>query len=261
MGTHFLPSFWDICTESKKISLSQASLLSSPIEYLKGVGPLRADMLKKELEIYTFGDLLQHFPYRHIDKTQLNTIASIQPDQEFIQVKGVLQGIEMIGERRAKRMVAQLKDATGQLELTWFQGINWVQKNLVEGQVYLVYGRVSFFNGRAQIVHPEIEPFVAATQGQKALLEPIYSSTEKLKSRGLNGKQIGKLTQTLFQQISNNDLPENLPSHLLINRMSRWEAFRQVHFPTSPEMYKKALDRLIFEELFIAQLRINLIIS
>ena len=259
MGTHFLPSFWDICTESKKISLSQASLLSSPIEYLKGVGPLRADMLKKELEIYTFGDLLQHFPYRHIDKTQLNTIASISPDQEFIQVKGVLQGIEMIGERRAKRMVSQLKDATGQLELAWFQGINWVQKNLVEGQVYLVYGRVSFFNGRAQIVHPEIEPFVAATQGQKALLEPIYSSTEKLKSRGLNGKQIGKLTQTLFQQISNNDLPENLPSHLLTNRMSRWEAFRQVHFPTSPEMYKKALDRLIFEELFIAQLRINLI--
>ena len=90
MGTHFLPSFWDICTESKKISLSQASLLSSPIEYLKGVGPLRADMLKKELEIYTFGDLLQHFPYRHIDKTQLNTIASIQPDQEFIQVKRLI---------------------------------------------------------------------------------------------------------------------------------------------------------------------------
>lgn len=108
-------------------------------------------------------------------------------------------------------------------------------------------------------MHPEIEPFVAATQGQKALLEPIYSSTEKLKSRGLNGKQIGKLTQTLFQQISSNDLPENLPSHLLTNRMSRWEAFRQVHFPTTPEMYKKALDRLIFEELFIAQLRINLI--
>ncbi len=259
MGTHFLPSFWDICTESKKISLSQASLLSSPIEYLKGVGPLRADMLKKELEIYTFGDLLQHFPYRHIDKTQLNTIASIQPDQEFIQVKGVLQGIEMIGERRAKRMVSQLKDATGQLELAWFQGINWVQKNLVEGQMYLVYGRVSFFNGRAQIVHPEIELFVAATQGQKALLEPIYSSTEKLKSRGLNGKQIGKLTQTLFQQISANDLPENLPAHLLTNRMSRWEAFRQVHFPTSTDLYKKALDRLIFEELFIAQLRINLI--
>ena len=89
--------------------MSQASLLQSPIEYLKGVGPLRADMLKKELNLFTFGDLLHHFPHRHIDKTQLNTIASIQPDQEFIQVKGVLQGIEMIGERRAKRMVSQLK--------------------------------------------------------------------------------------------------------------------------------------------------------
>ena len=259
MGTHFLPSFWDICAESKKNSLSQASLLSSPIEYLKGVGPLRADLLKKELEIYTFGDLLQHFPHRHIDKTKLHTISSITPDQDYIQVKGVLQGVEMIGERRSKRMVAQLRDETGQLELAWFQGINWVQKNLVEGQLYLVFGRVSFFNGRAQIVHPEIEPYVAMTQGQKSLLEPVYSSTEKLKARGLNGKQIGKLTQTLFQQISERDLPENLPSALLTNRLSRWEAFRQVHFPTSATLYKKALDRLIFEELFIAQLRIHLI--
>ncbi|TRZ77740.1 MAG: ATP-dependent DNA helicase RecG, partial [Chitinophagaceae bacterium] len=176
------------------------------MEYLKGVGPLRADLLKKELEIYTFGDLLQHFPHRHIDKTQVSTIASIRPEQDFIQVKGVLRGLEVIGERRAKRLVAQLQDETGQLELAWFQGINWVQKNLVEGGMFLVFGRVSFFNGRAQIVHPEIEPYVAIAQGQKSLLEPVYSSTEKLKSRGLNGKQIGKLTQGLFQQISEREV-------------------------------------------------------
>lgn len=239
--------------------MSQASLLSSPIEYLKGVGPLRADLLKKELEIYTFGDLLQHFPHRHIDKTQVSTIASIRPEQDFIQVKGVLRGLEVIGERRAKRLVAQLQDETGQLELAWFQGINWVQKNLVEGGIFLVFGRVSFFNGRAQIVHPEIEPYVAVAQGQKSLLEPVYSSTEKLKSRGLNGKQIGKLTQGLFQQISEREVPENLPASLLKDRPSRWEAFRQIHFPTSNANYKKALERLIFEELFIAQVRLNLI--
>jgi ATP-dependent DNA helicase RecG len=254
-----LLSFWDICTQFKKNSLSQASLLQSPIEYLKGVGPLRADMLKKELNLYTFGDLLHHFPHRHIDKTQVTPIGQVIPEMDFVQVRGVMQGIDIIGEKRSKRMVTQLKDSSGQIELAWFQGINWVQKSIVEGQAYLVFGRVSFFNGRAQIVHPEIEPYVAATAGQKALLEPVYPSTEKLKSRGLNGKQIGKLTQGLFLQLRESDLPENLPAHLLKDRMGRWEAYRQIHFPVSQEHYKKALSRLIFEELFISQVRLNLI--
>jgi len=223
------------------------------------VGPLRADMLKKELNLYTFGDLLNHFPHRHIDKTQVTDIAKITPDQDFVQVRGVLMGMDTLGEKRAKRLVSQLRDATGQIELAWFQGINWVQKQLVEGQTYIVFGRVSFFNGRAQIVHPEIEPYVAATAGQKSVLEPVYPSTEKLKSRGLNGKQIGKLTQALFMQISERDLPENLPASLLNDHLSRWEAYRQIHFPQSQALYKKALKRLVFEELFIAQVRLNLV--
>ena len=223
------------------------------------MGPLRADMLKKELNLYTFGDLLNHFPHRHIDKTQVTDIAKITPDQDFVQVRGVLMGMDTLGEKRAKRLVSQLRDATGQIELAWFQGINWVQKQLVEGQTYIVFGRVSFFNGRAQIVHPEIEPYVAATAGQKSVLEPVYPSTEKLKSRGLNGKQIGKLTQALFMQISERDLPENLPGSLLNDHLSRWEAYRQIHFPQSQALYKKALKRLVFEELFIAQVRLNLV--
>jgi len=223
------------------------------------VGPLRADMLKKELNLYTFGDLLNHFPHRHIDKTQVTDIAKITSDQDFVQVRGVLMGMDTLGEKRAKRLVSQLRDATGQIELAWFQGINWVQKQLVEGQTYIVFGRVSFFNGRAQIVHPEIEPYVAATAGQKSVLEPVYPSTEKLKSRGLNGKQIGKLTQALFMQISERDLPENLPASLLNDHLSRWEAYRQIHFPQSQALYKKALKRLVFEELFIAQVRLNLV--
>ena len=223
------------------------------------MGPLRADMLKKELNLYTFGDLLNHFPHRHIDKTQVTDIAKIRPDQDFVQVRGVLMGMDTLGEKRAKRLVSQLIDATGQIELAWFQGINWVQKQLVEGQTYIVFGRVSFFNGRAQIVHPEIEPYVAATAGQKSVLEPVYPSTEKLKSRGLNGKQIGKLTQALFMQISERDLPENLPASLLNDHLSRWEAYRQIHFPQSQALYKKALKRLVFEELFIAQVRLNLV--
>ena len=223
------------------------------------MGPLRADMLKKELNLYTFGDLLNHFPHRHIDKTQVTDIAKITSDQDFVQVRGVLMGMDTLGEKRAKRLVSQLRDATGQIELAWFQGINWVQKQLVEGQTYIVFGRVSFFNGRAQIVHPEIEPYVAATAGQKSVLEPVYPSTEKLKSRGLNGKQIGKLTQALFMQISERDLPENLPASLLNDHLSRWEAYRQIHFPQSQALYKKALKRLVFEELFIAQVRLNLV--
>ena len=223
------------------------------------MGPLRADMLKKELNLYTFGDLLNHFPHRHIDKTQVTDIAKITPDQDFVQVRGVLMGMDTLGEKRAKRLVSQLRDATGQIELAWFQGINWVQKQLVEGQTYIVFGRVSFFNGRAQIVHPEIEPYVAATAGQKSVLEPVYPSTEKLKSRGLNGKQLGKLTQALFMQISERDLPENLPASLLNDHLSRWEAYRQIHFPQSQALYKKALKRLVFEELFIAQVRLNLV--
>jgi len=239
--------------------LSLATLLSSPIEYLKGVGPQRAELLKKELSIYTFGDLLQHFPHRHVDKTVVTPMGQLTPEMDFIQVKGVLLGLHSIGEKRSKRMVAQLRDESGLLELAWFQGIQYVQKNLVEGQTYLVFGRLGFFNGKPQIVHPEIEPFEVHTMAQKSLLEPVYGSTEKLKSRGLNGKQIGKLTQVLFQQISERDLPENLPAHLLVDRMGRWEAFRQIHFPSSQAKYKQALSRLIFEELFIAQIRLNLI--
>ena len=239
--------------------MSLASLLSSPIEYLKGVGPLRAELLKKELSIYSFGDLLQHFPHRHVDKTKVTPISQLTPEMDFIQVKGVLLGFHTIGEKRSKRMVAQLRDESGNLELAWFQGIQYVQKNLVEGQTYLVFGRLGFFNGKPQVVHPEIEPYVAQAMANKSLLEPVYGSTEKLKARGLNGKQIGKLTQVLFQQISERDLPENLPAHLLVDRMGRWEAFRQIHFPSSQVHYKQALSRLIFEELFIAQIRLNLI--
>ena len=220
---------------------------------------MRAELLKKELSIYTFGDLLQHFPHRHVDKTKLTPISQLTPEMDFIQLKGVLLGFQTIGEKRSKRMVAQLRDETGLLELAWFQGIQYVQKNLVEGQTYIVFGRLAFFNGKPQIVHPEIEPFVAHVMANKSLLEPIYGSTEKLKARGLNAKQIGKLTQVLFQQISERDLPENLPAHLLNDKMGRWEAFRQIHFPASQAHYKQALSRLIFEELFIAQIRLNLI--
>jgi ATP-dependent DNA helicase RecG len=252
----------DICLLSICIIISQlASILASPIEYLKGVGPLRGDLLKKELSIYTFGDLLEHFPIRHIDKTKISRIADIHPDTEYIQVVGKLLFFETIGENRAKRLVAQLRDGSGSLELAWFQGISWVQKNLTLGVDYLVFGKVGFFNGKPQIVHPEIEAFVPAVAGAKTHLEPVYPSSEKLKARGFSGRQIGKLTQQLITQIQPKDIVENLPQALTqrLQLLPRFQAVRATHFPTSIQEYEKAIHRLKFEEFFIAQVRLNLV--
>jgi ATP-dependent DNA helicase RecG len=252
----------DICSLSICNIISQlASILASPIEYLKGVGPLRGDLLKKELSIYTFGDLLEHFPIRHIDKTKISRIADIHPDTEYIQVVGKLLFFETIGENRAKRLVAQLRDGSGSIELAWFQGISWVQKNLTLGVDYLVFGKVGFFNGKPQIVHPEIEAFVPTVAGAKTHLEPVYPSTEKLKARGFSGRQIGKLTQQLVAQIQPKDIAENLPQALIqrLQLLPRFQAVRATHFPTSIQEYEKAIYRLKFEEFFIAQVRLNLV--
>ncbi|HVT85011.1 MAG TPA: ATP-dependent DNA helicase RecG [Chitinophagaceae bacterium] len=240
-----------------------ANILSSPIEYLKGVGPQRADLLKKELNIFTFNDLLEHYPYRHVDKTKVNLIREITPQTEYIQVAGVLVSFEVVGYKNNKRAVGQLKDQSGFLELTWFQGLNWIQKTLKIGASYLVYGRVTFFQGRPQIVHPEIELLTEAKQEGKSYLEPIYPTTEKLKAKGLGGRQIGKLTQVLIQSLHEKDLPENLPDNILtqLKLINRFQAFRNIHFPPTVTAYEQAVQRLKFEELFIAQLRMNLLKS
>ncbi len=236
-------------------------ILSSPIEYLKGVGPQRADLLKKELSIFTFKDLLEHYPYRHIDKTQLNLIRDIQPQTEFIQVAGKLVSKEIMGENRSKRLVCELKDTSGTLEMVWFQGISFIEKLLSVGNNYLVFGRVSFYQGQPQITHPEIEPFTAEKTGGKSFLEPVYPSTEKLKARGLGGRQLARLTQALFQLLHEKDLPEILPEKIVqsLKLISRYKAFSDIHFPPNSTTYQQAVNRLKFEELFIAQLRMGLI--
>ncbi len=237
------------------------SILASPIEYLKGVGPLRADLLRKELNIYTFDDLLNLFPHRHIDKTKVSKIASINFQTEYIQVTGKLEFLETIGDGRGKRLIGQLRDDTGVLELTWFQGINWVQKSIGVGNTYLVFGKTGFFNNKPQIVHPEIELFVPAKADGKNYLEPVYPSTEKLKARALNGRQIAKLTYQLFMQLQPADIAENVPEDTLhkYQFVKRHEAYRAAHFPQTQEEYDKAIHRLKFEELFIAQVRMNLV--
>ncbi|MBL7725833.1 MAG: ATP-dependent DNA helicase RecG [Chitinophagaceae bacterium] len=242
---------------------STSHILSNPIEYLKGVGPQRADLLKKELNIFTFADLLEHYPYRHIDRTKVNLISEITPQSEFVQVAGVLVNFEVIGQKAGRRIVAELKDKTGFIELTWFQGLGWVQKLLEAGQSYLVYGRVTYYNGKPQIVHPELELLVPDQQLGKNYLEPIYSTTEKLKARGLGGRQIGKLTQLLLTMLREKDIEEILPVSLLkqLNLVNRFNAFKQIHFPQTIAEHEQAVKRLKFEELFVAQMRMNLIRS
>jgi ATP-dependent DNA helicase RecG len=240
-----------------------SEILSSPIEYLKGVGPQRADLLRKELGIFSFHDLLFHFPFRHIDKTKLTKIREVSPDADYIQVTGKLISLETVGARNSKRLVAEIKDETGWLELVWFQGISWIQKSLNIGQEYRVFGKLSFFQGNPQITHPEMDPYVKNGTENNLSLEPVYSTTEKLRARGMGGRQIGKLTQQLIHLLRKKDIPEILPDSIIapLKFVSRFEAVIQMHFPDSPKIFEAAISRLKFEEFFLAQIRTGLIRS
>ena len=215
------------------------------------------------MNIFTFGDLLEHFPFRHVDRTKINFIKDISPQMDFVQVAVVVVSLEAMGQRQGKRLVAEVKDKTGRMELTWFQSLSWVEKSIEVGQSYLVYGRVSFYNGQPQIVHPETELLSINQQPGKNFLEPVYSTTEKLKARGLGGRQIGKLTQLLMGMVHEKDVPENLPESILnkLKLINRFKAYRQIHFPQNADEFTEAVNRIKFEELFLSQLRMNMLRS
>ena len=238
-------------------------ILSNPIEYLKGVGPQRAELLKKELGIYSFKNLLEHFPYRHLDKTKIHAIREVTTATDYVQVAGKLVSLEVLGSHKGRRLVGQLMDETGVLELVWFQGISWVEKKLQLGEKYLVFGRAGTFQQMPQITHPEIEPLTQNQTDGRSFMEPVYSCTEKLKARGLGGRQIAKLTHTLLSLVREKDLVENIPDSILqqLSLASRFQALNDIHFPSSPQAYEKAVERLKFEEFFIAQVRLGLIRS
>ena len=210
--------------------------------------------------IFTFEDLLNHYPLRYIDRTKIEKIGSITPQTDYAQVIGKLSSIEILGQRQTKRMIALLEDETGILELTWFQGIQWIQKILHEGSTYLVYGKTGFFNGRLQITHPEIELYSPELSKTKTL-EPVYPTTEKLKAKSLNARQLSKLTAALLPLISEKDVYENIPAAILqkLKLAGRFDALRSIHFPASFEENEKAVQRLKFEEFFLAQVRLGMI--
>jgi ATP-dependent DNA helicase RecG len=232
--------------------------LDNPIEYLKGVGPLRGDMLKKELQIFTQGDLLFQFPYRYVDKTQFHRIADLDDNSGYVQLRGILRSLDTLGEGRKKRMTGRFRDESGVIELVWFTGIQWLQNHLVVGTEYVVYGRVNAFRDQLNIPHPEMEA-VGADQSQPAVsFDPVYASTEKLNNKGLDVKARRRLVKAVLEKISERDLPENLPPDWMqkFRFPSRYDAVRQIHFPANQQELDAARNRLKFEELFFLQLRI-----
>ncbi|PJJ80146.1 ATP-dependent DNA helicase RecG [Mucilaginibacter auburnensis] len=233
--------------------------LQTPIEYLKGVGAARAEVLKKELGIHFFDDLLRHYPFRHIDRTRFYKIREVNDELPYVQVIARLINKEILGEKHTKRLVANVRDDTGLMELVWFQGIKWIEKTLVPGKAYVLFGKPGSFNGRAQMSHPEMDLYTpeAAKRKGNLTLQPVYSSTEKLKQFQLDSKGLQKLVAALLEQYGNS-ITENLPLYIL-NRfklMSRAEAYRQIHFPDDAIKLAEAQHRLKFEELFFLQLKL-----
>lgn len=230
-------------------------MLDTPIAYLKGVGPQRAEVLGKELNIFTYQQLLHFFPFRYIDRSKFYRTNELVPDMPNIQLKGTIRGIQELGEGRKKRLKATLYDGHGTLELVWFKGVTWVKSGLHEGQEYLVFGKPTAFNGKYNIAHPEIELFDQQSVYAKGALQPVYHSTEKLSRKGLNSKGIEKLVKTLLDEV----LPiisEVLSVALLSQNklIDRKTAYSQIHFPANITSLKKAQVRLKYEELLFLQM-------
>jgi len=233
------------------------SFLSTDIKFLKGVGPERANALTNELNIRTFSDLLNHFPFRYVDRTKFYKIKEINPDMPFVQFKGKIVNAETVGANKGKRLSAEVSDETGSVELIWFKGINWVAPKLKPNTGFIVFGKPTSFNGKINIAHPEIEFASEENILIAKKLQPVYNTGEKLKSRWLDSKGIWKLLRTLVALINKN-IPETLSQEILKkhNLISREEAYRQIHLPQDHEMLKQATLRLKFDELFFLQLRL-----
>ena len=233
-----------------------SGFFDTPIEYLKGVGPQRAALLNKELNIFTFGDLIQHYPFRYEDRTRFYTIREINGEMPVVQLKGKITGRELIGVGSKKRMVCYFKDDTGEIELVWFQGISWVSEKIKPGVEYVVFGKPNKYGSRYSIAHPEIEILATASEKGRSL-QPVYSLTEKLRTRRIDSKALSKFIQDLLI-ISKDKIRETLPEKLIHEQkfLGKKESVMNIHFPQSHEILNKAQQRLKFEELFYIQLRL-----
>lgn len=236
-----------------------AELLQTPITYLKGVGPGRADLLRSELGIQTYSDLLHLFPNRYIDKTRYYKINELTRSQADVQVIGRITEVKSIAQKKGKRLVARFDDETGSIELVWFRGHNWIAKNLKINQQYVIFGRVNWFNGKFSMAHPELELLEEHQSSMRVAMQPIYPSTEKLSNRGITNRVIIKLLQQLFED-AKKYFPETLSEEIRdsLQLLSRSEGLLAIHFPQNQNSLARAQFRLKFEELFFIQLQLIL---
>jgi len=231
-------------------------ILDTPIDFLKGVGPLRSDLLKKELRIFTYGDLLMHYPFRYIDRSKIYTIAELREAMPNIQLKGKIIKFEEKGQKRAKRLIAHFQDETGVIELVWFKGARWIRSSIKLHTEYIVFGKPSAFKGNFNIVHPEMD-MQEENQQFTAGLQPVYHATELLNAKGLSSRAIGKLTKALLPLLKNH-LEETLSAPLVekLNLPTRIQALVDVHQPKDAKALVRAQKRLKFEEFFFLQLHL-----
>lgn len=234
------------------------SILSQDIKYLTGVGPKRKEILEKELQISTWGDLLEYYPYKYVDRSRIYRIGELRGDLPFVQLKGKILSFEefAMGAHR-KRVVAHFSDGTGVVDLVWFRGAQYVYKTYKVNEEYIVFGRPSIYGGRYQFAHPDIDK-VTDVQLSEMGMQPYYMTTERMKKMGLTSRSLEKLTKTLVEKLSEQTISETLPPYILgpLHLISRTEALHKIHYPKSLEDVQRAQVRLKFEELFYVQLNI-----
>lgn len=228
----------------------------TPVEYLKGVGPQRAALLNKELNIFTYGDLVQHYPFRYEDRTRFYSIREVHEEMPYVQLRGRVVRKELVGSGRKKRLVGHFEDGTGHLELVWFQGINWIDEKVRVGVEYIVFGKPSKYGSHYSIAHPEID-IVSAASEKAGVLQPVYPLTERLRLRRVDNKALSRMMQQLLS-IALDKIRETLPATLIAEEslISKRDAIAGIHFPSSHHVVSRAQHRLKFEELFYVQLRL-----
>ncbi len=232
--------------------------LQTPIEYLKGVGPTRGELLKRELGIHKYVDLINFFPNRYIDRTKYYKINELQVSNSEVQIVGKIINIKTVEYgKNQKRLVATFVDETGQIELIWFQGVKWIRETLKINEVYVIFGRLTEFNSKFSMAHPEMELLEEHKLSLRSAMQPVYPSTEKLTQRGITNKVINKAIQQLFQETKANFI-ETLPIYMVeqLKLISKNEAILNIHFPKNQDLLTKAQFRLKFEELFFIQLQL-----
>jgi len=231
-------------------------ILDQEIKYLKGVGPKRADMLAAELNIRTCGDLLYYFPFKYIDRSRIYRIQEIDTTQTFIQVRGRITRFRLEGKGNRQRLIGVFSDGSGTIELVWFQGLQWVSRNIQANVEYIAFGRPAVFAGKLSIAHPELESPEKEEAGFHTALQPQYSLTEALRNSFITSRTIHRWVGQLLTQVST--MQETLPESLLkeLRMMNLYESLVNMHFPENNDKLRRATSRLKFEELFYIQLNI-----